>query len=292
MTRVWIIGSIAEDFVLKLNSELTVGNFHVPQEFISRSGGSTANVAIGLASGPVKTCFITYLGEDATAEKLNNVLQSSGFDKLSITRGSNPTPRCLVIIDSAGERTLVLATPPLPDNGGLTLVGSEIAENEIFVLTRWDETWLRDYQYARKIGCKIVLGLAALNAKEELFADVVIGSIADIPNELEYTNYLDRFSMIVVTRGKDGATLYTKTGTFHADAEPVTPIDTTGAGDSFLAGFLTGYALGFEPGVDLLTMGTKWAGKMVMTDASIPPPFNEVEGLDRLISRNINQDSK
>ncbi|KUL24875.1 carbohydrate kinase family protein [Actinoplanes awajinensis] len=57
-------------------------------------------------------------------------------------------------------------------------------------------------------------------------------------------------SRVVVTRGADGADLYTRDGVTHLDAaDPGAPIvDTNGAGDAFAAAFLTGWTAGKSDG--------------------------------------------
>lgn len=46
---------------------------------------------------------------------------------------------------------------------------------------------------------------------------------------------------VVLTRGADGATLMTQSGTFRQAGIPTEVVDTVGAGDAFTAAFLTGY---------------------------------------------------
>jgi sugar/nucleoside kinase (ribokinase family) len=48
-------------------------------------------------------------------------------------------------------------------------------------------------------------------------------------------------SGIVVKNGAEGAIAYFDSMSFHSGAFEVTPLDTTGAGDSFNAGFLAAY---------------------------------------------------
>ncbi len=50
--------------------------------------------------------------------------------------------------------------------------------------------------------------------------------------------------VIALKRGKDGCTVYTRTGHFSVDAFKVNAIDPTGAGDCFDAGFIHGLASG------------------------------------------------
>ena len=44
--------------------------------------------------------------------------------------------------------------------------------------------------------------------------------------------------LVVVKRGADGATVADQSGVLHVQATPVQPVETTGAGDSFNAGFV------------------------------------------------------
>lgn len=63
---------------------------------------------------------------------------------------------------------------------------------------------------------------------------------------LEISQILNMVDVIVVTKGKDGATIYTKEGDTHIPVfkeERIT--DPTGVGDAFRGGFLTGYAHGW-----------------------------------------------
>lgn len=58
---------------------------------------------------------------------------------------------------------------------------------------------------------------------------------------------LQHVEIVVVTRGKDGATLYTNGEQHHIPTVPERKIvDPTGVGDAFRGGFLAGYARGFD----------------------------------------------
>ncbi len=58
---------------------------------------------------------------------------------------------------------------------------------------------------------------------------------------------LEHVKVLVVTRGKDGATLYTDGEEYHIPTVPERKIvDPTGVGDAFRGGFLAGYARGFD----------------------------------------------
>jgi adenosine kinase len=58
---------------------------------------------------------------------------------------------------------------------------------------------------------------------------------------------LEHVKVLVITRGKDGADLYSDGDSVHIPTVPEDEIvDPTGVGDAFRGGFLAGYSLGFE----------------------------------------------
>ncbi|MEZ4667145.1 MAG: PfkB family carbohydrate kinase [Anaerolineae bacterium] len=50
----------------------------------------------------------------------------------------------------------------------------------------------------------------------------------------------DEMQIIAVTRGAEGSTIYTRKGEVHVPGFSVKTVDTTGAGDGFMAGLLVG----------------------------------------------------
>ena len=58
---------------------------------------------------------------------------------------------------------------------------------------------------------------------------------------------LDHVRTLVITRGKNGADLYSGTDAVHIPTVPEDEVvDPTGVGDAFRGGFLTGYSRGFD----------------------------------------------
>ena len=73
-------------------------------------------------------------------------------------------------------------------------------------------------------------------------ADVLILSDEDLrtyPDELE--KYIELTKIVVLTKGKEGATLYENGRVLDSNAYPANEIDPTGAGDVFAAAFLIKY---------------------------------------------------
>ncbi len=284
--RVWVVGDTAWDVILQLPSSINLGMYHQPLKIIERCGGSAANVALGLCSGPIETGLITYIGNGEIGEKLEKVLRDSNLSQLEIFRGEEESGKCLVILDADGGRTMIGASMWL---GELTISVKKapILADDIVVFVIFQESFRDDLEYVKALGCTTVVGLNALLAEKPVEADIAIGSQSDVPANFDFTRHLDRFTKIVVTRGEKGIDEYTKSGLLHQAAFPAQAIDTTGAGDSFLAGYLTALASGIESGRVPLEIGARWGSLMVTIESSIPPPFSSVPGALDLLNANI-----
>ena len=73
--------------------------------------------------------------------------------------------------------------------------------------------------------------------------DVVLFSDADIEGyEEQLATIVDLVEVVVMTKGKEGATVFYQNQVYDFPAFPVTEVDPTGAGDVFAASFLIQYA--------------------------------------------------
>ena len=86
---------------------------------------------------------------------------------------------------------------------------------------------------------------------------------------------------VVVTLGSDGADWFGPDGKQHFPAIPVTPIDTTGAGDTFTGYLLAGLDQGM-PMAQAINLATK-AGALMVTrqgTADVIPDLSEVRAFN------------
>ena len=108
--------------------------------------------------------------------------------------------------------------------------------------------------------------IVSADTKLPTFREVPVGALADVwpqvdyifPNEKEaayYTGETDYAAMaeafrrlgvrnVVIKAGAEGCFVSGQEGTFHLPALPVEVVDSTGAGDNFVAGFLSGVLRG------------------------------------------------
>ena len=273
--KVWVHGPISLDTVVYLSEFPNPGSFMNAIRTEQRTGGTAANVALGLCTASVETGFISYLGKDEIGKQLLNVLEQSHIRDLMITYIGDKSNHALVLVDGKSERTIIaMATPHLRE---LRMDDVAVQPGEIVAFILWREEFLNDLHRAQSAGCYTVVGAGALSDPAIEHADLLIGSRNDFPSELHPEEHLDRFTTIVLTDGINGAILYNGDTKINQPTFRVDVKDTTGAGDAFIAGFLAGIAHELNPNQSL-EIAAQWAASSVQFNSSIPPAFEVVKG--------------
>jgi sugar/nucleoside kinase (ribokinase family) len=271
--RVWVQGPIAIDTVVYVEKFPTPGTFMNSTRTEERTGGTSANVALGLCTTAVETNFVGYLGNDDNGKKLREVLDKSEIKHSIITEIDGPTSNALILIDDKAERTIISMTKPYLRE--LRMDNVPFSEGDVVAIVLWREEFLNDLLRAESAGCLTVVGAAALVDANVGHAHLAIGSVSDIPSGVNPEDHLDRFDEIVLTDGLNGARYYSKKQKLQQSALKVDAIDVTGAGDAFISGYLAALANELEPSQCLL-IATQWAASSVQINSSIPPAFDLV----------------
>jgi sugar/nucleoside kinase (ribokinase family) len=271
--RVWVQGPIAIDTVVYVEKFPTPGTFMNSIRSVERTGGTSANVALGLCTTGVETNFVGYLGNDDNGKKLRKVLDKSEIKYSIITEIDGPTSNALILIDDKAERTIISMTKPYLRE--LRMDNVPFLEGDVVAIILWREEFLNDLLRAESSGCLTVVGAAALVDANVSHAHLAIGSVSDIPSGVNPEDHLDRFDEIVLTDGLNGARYYSKKQKLEQSALKVDAIDVTGAGDAFISGYLAALANELDPSQCLL-MATRWAASAVQVNSSIPPAFDLV----------------
>ena len=271
--RVWVQEPIAIDTVVYVEKFPTPGTFMNSIRTVERTGGTSANVALGLCTTGVETNFVGYLGNDDNGKKLRKVLDKSEIKYSIITEIDGPTSNALILIDDKAERTIISMTKPYLRE--LRMDNVPFSEGDIVAIILWREEFLNDLLRAETSGCLTVVGAAALVDANVSHAHLAIGSVSDIPSGVNPEDHLDRFDEIVLTDGLNGARYYSKKQKLQQSALKVDAIDVTGAGDAFISGYLAALANELDPSQCLL-IATQWAASSVQINSSIPPAFDLV----------------
>ncbi len=231
---------------------------------VEHVGGSPANVAFGLASLAHPVDLATWIAEDDRGRRIEAVCRERGVALTDGSRRARSTSVAHATIDASGAATYVFdldwQLPPLAD---LTAYGHVHTGSIAAVLEPGGADVRAALERARSMGATVsydpnarpsLMGepadARALIEMAVANADVVKLSDEDVewlcPDE-RLEDVLAGWatlgpSLVVVTRGGDGA-LVRVTSTAEVQAVPAPSVqvaDTVGAGDSFMAGLVSG----------------------------------------------------
>lgn len=257
------IGELLIDFVA-LESGVTVGE---ASGFVKAPGGAPANVAVAVARLGMKAAFLTQVGDDPFGHHLETVLREAGVDTSAI-RFSKQARTMLAFVSLAadGERSFVFYRHPSADMlykpedvdmavidrsallhfGSITLIDEPARSATLFAV-----------EHARRMqklisydpNLRLSLWPSVEAAREGMRLGLPYAHILKLSDEeLEFLtgghdpaplwNMYPDLRVIAVTHGARGAALYTRTSQVFVAGFSITAVDTTGAGDGFVAGLL------------------------------------------------------
>lgn len=235
------------------------------------SGGSAANTLAGMAMLGRQCAFVGQVADDQLGEVFSHDIRAAGIDFDITPRGGEPaTARCLIFVTPDAQRTMntfLGASQFLPADG---LNKDLIQSAEILYLEGylWDPEEPRAAMrsaigYAKEARRKVALTLSdafVIDSHRDDFTRLIDEGMIDIlfANEVEICSLAQtgdfdaavdavaaKVPLLVVTRGEHGAAARQEGQAFHVAAQPVDHlVDTTGAGDLFAAGFLSGLSEG------------------------------------------------
>ena len=234
------------------------------------SGGSAANTIAGVAALGGRGCFIGKVADDQLGQAFARDIRAVGVDFPSLpATGGTPTARCLITVTPDAKRTMNTFLGACVELGPEDVDEDQIAASAITYLEGylWDppgakEAFMKAMGAARAADRKVALSLSdgfCVDRHREEFQDLVEHHVDILfANEGEITSLYetDNFDtamqavrghcdIAALTRSEKGAVIVAGDNVHIVDAEPVSKIvDTTGAGDIYAAGFLTGLAEG------------------------------------------------
>ena len=252
-----VAGSANLDFVVRASHIPAPGETVMGRDFKTFPGGKGANQAIACArAGGVATTMILALGNDAFALPLEESLNADGV-RLHIKRVTDqPTGTAFICVSDDAENAITVA--PGANNAlrpedmlpPAELVGFS---HLLLQLETPMDTVTAFARAARQQGVKVVLNAApAQSLSSELLAliDILIvneGELAIVSNHTgSIEQCLERIQVpcVVVTLGSRGCMARVDGQTLQQAAFPVTPIDTTGAGDTFCGALVAALSQG------------------------------------------------
>ncbi|MDA2984469.1 MAG: carbohydrate kinase family protein [Actinomycetota bacterium] len=262
------IGDLALDVLAKLDGfgleQLNYGS-DTPSQVSTYGGGAAANVASWLIKMDTQPTLIARVGDDSIGNALIHELEGSGVRCHKRVNPHLATGCVVVLVDSSGERTM------LPDSGANAGLGLD----DLPELVNFSAAYISGYALWNSNSHQGVLDIfkrldqgkipiifdpASVGTMQKFSAgkrEVILTSIPKskvlvlnsaeaefLSDEKEISKsliFLARYAeIVIIKRGDNGAIarIGSKNQIFEVAAKSVKPLDTTGAGDSFAAGFI------------------------------------------------------
>ena len=234
-------------------------------------GGSAANTVISLSQFGGKSFLSCKVAGDENGQFYLQDLADNGVDhniQAQITEGI--TGKCLVMITDDADRTMNTFLGTSADLSTADIHADAIENSEYLYIEGYLVTGASSLQavhracdIARAAGTKIALSLSDPGIVEHFHESLkaIIGNGIDLLfcNKQEAlswckTDNLDQAlehlqttaAQFAVTLGSQGAVVFDGTDYLHAPPQPVTAVDTNGAGDMFAGAYLYGITQGYS----------------------------------------------
>lgn len=278
------------------------------EEIAMLCGGDACNQAAVISALGHKTALISKVAEDTSGRLLLDTMQARGVDtSLMALDPETGTSVCVVMVRPDGSRNFCTFKGCLRTFGagdidfGVVRDAHLVSIGGLFALPSFDQNAsIRLFQEARKAGT-----ITVADTKHDAFH---IG-LAGIKNLLEYTDYFfpsyeeaaylsglakpediarffaDKGAVHVgIKLGGDGCYLLTKdfAGTIPAFSCKV--VDTTGAGDNFMAGLIHGILQGWDLKYSVLYANA--AGALAVTRLGAASDKAYIEPIKEILTQN------
>lgn len=271
MKKVTILGIACCDMIVKpVETIPTPGQLKLVNSIEMFTGGCAVNTAIDLAKIGITPTIVTPIGTDTFGEFIMKELNRQGIEtKYVMEMEAVGTSSSIVLVKEDGERSFLHTTGA---NGLFTIddinfEAIDISEilfvaGSLIMKTFDGDQTVRTLVYAKEHGKYTVLDTAwdTTNRWGETiipslpYIDLFVPSfdeakmITGIDNEKEMVKFFKQNGAkdVIIKLGSQGAYADVNGENFYVKPYLVNPIDTTGAGDSFMAGILTGLSLNWD----------------------------------------------
>jgi len=268
------------------------------------SGGDAVNQAIILSRMKLKTTLMTAIGADGFGEILLKSLNADGkgidLSKISIYK-EDSTGVCAMLIAPDGQRNFCIhrgallkfgiddidcsllsetkvvsiggfmSLPAFDGDGSRRFLKRAKEQGAITVVDTKKDLWGIGFEGIRETLPYIDYFFPSIDEAKEITGKEAVEEIADIFLQAGVKN-------VGIKLGSEGSYFKNAAGEFYTDPYPCDVIDTTGSGDNFMAGFITGILQGWN-----LQKCCKFAGAIGAINATMVGPTKAVQSFEQVI---------
>ena len=302
-----VVGSINIDLVTLTDKIPAPGQTVIGTGFQIHPGGKGANQAAAVARLGYPVQMIGRLGNDHFGSQLRTHMQSLGIDCSAVAACDEPSGAATILVASNGENCIVV-TPGANArvspadleahlvairNAGMVLAQLEIpletVEYLAAVCKRESIPLVLDPAPARELPREIIGNVAWFtpNESEALFysRNAAAGATPTSPQDIATGILAQGCRGVLLKLGSRGALLAAGADHQMVPAFPVTPVDSTAAGDAFNGAFATGLMLG-KANFESATFAAAVAAISV-TRRGAQPSMPTIEEVERFIDAHF-----
>lgn len=267
---------------------LAIGGKYFADSFAEKVGGGGANVSIGIARHGLKPFLVSDISSSPFDKIIEEKLLKEGVDISFCRKGENEFNISCILLSGSGEKTVISYETPnrrFVEKERLERV-LDISEN--FYFANLQEVPLQErigiLKKIKNKGGRIFSNLGVKDCRGDKkhlyeylsYVDFIIQNtweFADIVGvEKEKINFKKNLQeifvkfagkVLIITDGKNGSYGYVNGNVYYQPAvEVVKIVDTTGAGDAFTAGFISGILKGKDI-KKAMEMGAVYSAKIL-----------------------------
>jgi ribokinase len=297
-----VVGGVNMDLVVHAPRLPRPGETALGESFARFPGGKGANQAVAAARLGASVRMVGQVGQDPFGDELVAGLEREGIDTAGMRRVSTPTGVALIVVDESGQNFIVWVPGANAawEEGAAADVESWAARCRFLVLSlEAPPTVVRAaIRAAKKAGGRVILNPAPHRPGDEsCFGDVDVL----VPNEVEAALFTgvgpeegqdwavvaQRLRslgprVVVITLGSEGALVATEEGTRRVPTFRVEVVDTTAAGDAFVAGLAVAL-LRDDPLLEAVRFANA-AGAVAVTRAGAQPSLPRTPEVQELLA--------
>lgn len=263
--NILVLGTIAVDTVLNVDRLPQEDGFAAVLEEKAVAGGSSANVSVALkklGNAPFQSGRVS---DDEFGRTAGDDLIKNGVDSRNVVvRHGGVTLHTYIVVDNKGRHFIIanggkdrmdIRSDELPDN---VLDGIDVFYTDM----SWPECSIFLARKCRELGIPVVfnlqntpnektlekaehmeemLGLCTLFITGRTTITETTGANDPIKGFREFTEGKSIEDGCILTLGTDGAVWFRDDGNLKCGIAKVSPVDTTGAGDAYIAGIMDSY---------------------------------------------------
>jgi ribokinase len=258
-----VFGSLNVDLVARVPVIPGPGRTVLAPSYETHFGGKGANQAVAAAriAGAGKVAMAGRAGRDGFGDEAVKNLVANGVDTRLVVRAEQPTGCAFITVDAGGENAITVASGANMAASAADVPAANFTADTVLVL-QMEVPFAAALAVARRTRAasgKVVWNLAPVPQKMTggMVRDMLDATDYLVVNEHEALDAGAALGMkmanfevaagalatagrltCVVTAGADGAFAFAPDGgRLHAPTLKITPVDTTGAGDTFVGAF-------------------------------------------------------